>query len=119
MKLSIDKGMLAWMVFATGVVAVFGGILAHADIKQSTLNVRRGDTVHFNWTADNKFYSSNCTNYGTAVDRVGNKVFKVMILCTPIGGSHSFVPLMVHWYEVTKVDQSLVLTKPTKADDEE
>jgi hypothetical protein len=115
----LDKGMLAWIIWASSIIAVFCGVLAFTDVKQSTLDVKRGDTVHFSWTADNKFYSSNCTNYGTAVDQVGNKVFKVMILCTPIGGSHSFVPLMIHWYEITKVDQTMVLSKPVDTDGEE
>jgi len=116
---SIDKGMLAWMIWASSIAAVVSVILAYSDVKQSTIDVKRGDTVHFSWTADNKFYSSNCTNYGTAIDQVGNKVFKVMILCTPIGGSNSFVPLMIHWYEITKVDQTMVLSKPADTDDEE
>lgn len=105
MKHAFDKGMFAWLIWVVCVVTIFSAILVYSDIQQSSLNVKRGDTVHFNWTADNKFYSSNCTNYGTAVDQVGDKVFKVMVLCTPIGGSHSFIPLMIHWYEITKIDQ--------------
>lgn len=114
-----DKGMLAWVAFATLTVVLFCGIISWTEISKVSFDVKRGDIIHFRWTEDNKFYSSNCTDYGTAIDQVGEKVYKVMILCAPVKGSQSFVSLIIHWYDIVKVDQDFILTKPISLDSEE
>lgn len=119
MKRFMDKGPLAFMIWLACAIGFFGGIFAYVDIKKSALDIKRGDTVYFNWTIDNKFYSGSCTNYGTAVDQLGDNVFKVLIFCTPYKGSQEFVSLNIHYFDIIKVDQNVVLTKPSNLDSEE